>query len=87
MLTKEDAKFTRWQEHFGNVLNVKSAIAAEVFDEIRGEERLDVDISLAEPPDFGLVEAAIKQLKNGTAPEYDQITPDLLKAGVEPVVA
>jgi len=68
----------RWAEHFDEVLDRSSDIAAAVIDEL--PQRLTLN-NLSVPIQLEEVEKAIKVLKNGKAPGADGLSSEVFKHG------
>jgi hypothetical protein len=79
LLKSKEARMARWKEHFQEVLNRE---APEEPPQEEGEEGQELDIS-AEAPDVEEIRAALKTLRNGGAPDADQISAEMLKADIE----
>ena len=75
VLSGVDDNLKRWQEHFHSILNrPEPENTASIPDATR-----DIDIE-TEPPSIQEIKKAIKEMKNGKAPEADGICAELLKA-------
>ena len=79
VLKNQEARLSRWKEHFQEVLNRETPEDPPQDDE---GEREELNISV-EKPNIQEVKDALKALKNGKAAGIDQITAEMLKADYE----
>jgi Reverse transcriptase (RNA-dependent DNA polymerase) len=74
----------RWKEHFEAALNFPPADPCSKLVDLASNASEDPDIS-TDPPSLEEVRCAIGKLKNGRAAGLDGISPELLKAAIEPM--
>jgi hypothetical protein len=80
MLTTEQEKYSRWKEHFQEVLSRKDPDELAIIHEAPMDLEIDTD-----PSSKLEIQKAIKSLKNKKAPGTDQLNTELFK--IDPVVA
>jgi len=78
---------TRWAEHFKDALNKEYASCND-------QGKLDLELNTdgsdedenSEMPTYEEIEESIKKLKNGRAPDEDNVIPEMIKYGVKELV-
>ncbi|CAF1656013.1 unnamed protein product, partial [Adineta ricciae] len=79
-------RLQRWKDHFSDLLNVPSHVNQSILDQIPIPVISSVEQRRQEkPPSLDEVHQAIGQMKSWKAPGNDDVSADLLKAGVTPV--
>ena len=71
-----DEALLRWQEHFGNVLNIRSSYLEDVINEVPD---CPIDESLDAPPSDDEILEALGKMKSGKAGGKNGILPEMLK--------
>ncbi|CAF1675979.1 unnamed protein product [Rotaria magnacalcarata] len=87
LLLNSNDRLERWKEFYSELLNVNSIIEPTLLDQIKPaslstmeQHRQDKEATLDE------VQQALQQMKNRKAPDKDNVTAELLKAGGIPVI-
>ena len=83
ILTDKEDILKQWTLHFSTLLNRTSEVTIEALESIQQRPMIP---ELDAPPNTAEVDAAIKQLQTGKAPEPDGIPAEVFKAGGENLI-
>ncbi|CAM4967100.1 unnamed protein product [Rotaria socialis] len=87
LLVNSTDQLERWRKYFCESLNVHSTVDPYVINKVQITipSKLELERQNTQPS-FEEVKRALNQMKSRKAPEGDEVTADILKAGGEPVI-
>ncbi|CAF4740873.1 unnamed protein product, partial [Rotaria sp. Silwood2] len=87
LLVNSKARLESWKEFYSELLNVNAIIVPILLDQIKSTSLSTMERHRQDKePTLDVMQQALKQMKNRKAPDIDDITVELLKAGGMPVI-